>query len=295
MTFPFLSFPFFIPWAVALIGIAISSWNDIRIREVPDWISYSMMVFGVGFAIILTIIFDDYTYCLSSVVGLGIGIGIGYLMYYTGQWGGGDAKLLMGIGALIGINPLQLSISNPPFFVDFFLDLLIAGAAYGLLFVIGLGILRRKTFYPAFKAKLPQQRIIRYTAMIIGTLGIILFLILPSETKYLAFIFCAALFFLLYIWIIAKVVEETCMTKEVLIEELTEGDWILKDVIVGGKRITGPKDLGISKEQIATLLSLKKKKKIAKVWIKVGVPFVPSFLAGFLIASFLPMWYMHLL
>ncbi len=66
--------------------------------------------------------------------------------------------------------------------------------------------------------------------------------------------------------------------------ELTEGDWIAKDVKVNGKRICGPKDLGIEKKQIRKLVGFYRKGKVKRILIKVGIPFVPSFLVSFLIS-----------
>jgi hypothetical protein len=73
------------------------------------------------------------------------------------------------------------------------------------------------------------------------------------------------------------------MIKKVKPEQLTIGDWIVNDVVVDGKRICGPKDLGIEEKQIKKLLRLKKKNKIKLVIIKEGIPFIPSFLASFII------------
>ncbi len=64
---------------------------------------------------------------------------------------------------------------------------------------------------------------------------------------------------------------------------MTEGDWIAKEIKYKGKVITGPKDLGIEKKQINKLKRLFKLNKIRKVLIKEGIPFVPSFLAGWII------------
>ena len=77
------------------------------------------------------------------------------------------------------------------------------------------------------------------------------------------------------------------MEKYVDPEKLTEGDWIVNDVLVGGKRICGPKDLGISLEQIGHLIKLKHKKKIKKVLIKEGIPFIPAFFLGFIVTLIL--------
>ena len=61
--------------------------------------------------------------------------------------------------------------------------------------------------------------------------------------------------------------------------------WI-KDIIIDGKRISGPKDLGIERKQLRKLIDLYKKGKIKKVLIKVGIPFVPSFLVAYLLTLF---------
>ncbi|MBW2966860.1 hypothetical protein KY362_00070, partial [Candidatus Woesearchaeota archaeon] len=90
----------------------------------------------------------------------------------------------------------------------------------------------------------------------------------------------------LYLWLAVKSVENISFYKHVDPRKLTEGDWIAKDIIINRKRICGPKDLGISREQIATLAKLKKKGKVKKVLVKNGFPFVPSFLLAF-IATYL--------
>ncbi|MBI2574772.1 hypothetical protein HYV82_02720 [Candidatus Woesearchaeota archaeon] len=74
------------------------------------------------------------------------------------------------------------------------------------------------------------------------------------------------------------------MLKYVGPEKLTEGDWIAKDIYVGGKYVCGPKDLGIEKSQIRQLLKYRHLGKIKKVLIKEGIPFVPSFLIAFLLS-----------
>jgi len=73
------------------------------------------------------------------------------------------------------------------------------------------------------------------------------------------------------------------MIKLVNPKELTEGDWIAKDILVKGKYIAGPKDLGIEKKQIKELIRLYQKRKIKKVLMKIGIPFVPSFFIAYII------------
>jgi len=83
---------------------------------------------------------------------------------------------------------------------------------------------------------------------------------------------------MMYAFILTKAVERSCMISFVSPKVITVGDWIAKDVVVKGKYICGPKDLGISKKNLSLLLKLHKQKKVLKVWLKTGIPFVPSFL-----------------
>jgi len=86
-----------------------------------------------------------------------------------------------------------------------------------------------------------------------------------------------------YLWISIRAVEKISMLKYVEPMKLTEGDWIVKDIVYNGKKIVGPKDLGIEKNQIKILIGLYKKGKIRKVLIKEGIPFVPSFFLAFIV------------
>ena len=107
----------------------------------------------------------------------------------------------------------------------------------------------------------------------------------PMQFNHKILIFGSAitLYLTCYMWILTKAVEKSCMQKYVLPSKLTEGDWIVNDIKVDGKRICGPKDLGIEKEQIKNLISYYRAGKIKKVLIKEGIPFVPSFLMGFVV------------
>ena len=97
----------------------------------------------------------------------------------------------------------------------------------------------------------------------------------------------AIIFFLaVYAWIFMKSIEKISLLKQRSVKDLVEGDWIVKNIFVKGKRIAGPKDLGISKKQIELL----KKYKIKKVLVKEGVPFVPSFLLGYIATLALGNW-----
>ena len=70
------------------------------------------------------------------------------------------------------------------------------------------------------------------------------------------------------------------MVKNVSVNKLVEGDWIVGDIKIKGKYICGPKDLGISMTQI----SLLRKNHVKEVLVKEGIPFVPAFLIALIVS-----------
>ncbi|MBI4453701.1 prepilin peptidase [Candidatus Woesearchaeota archaeon] len=301
---------------IFLIGLAallIGSFTDLKKREVPDWLNYGLMFTGIGVSLLFSVIYWDFWILLSSIIGLAAMFVLGSIMFYTGQWGGGDSKMIMGIGALIGIPaswPLKEMVVSwelqVPFLFSFILYSFVVGAVYGLFWTIVLAIKHRKGFVAEFIYLLDMRRnitkkIIRvgFIVIILSSVGLLFFAkyfilkIVPLGLSILVIIAYWMYFFI-------KATEQSSMIKHVQPEELTEGDWISSDVFVdtgegkGRVYITGPKDLGISKEQIQKLISLKAHGKLKDekgrkllIDVKIGIPFVPSFLFGYLLSYFI--------
>ena len=128
-------------------------------------------------------------------------------------------------------------------------------------------------------------------ALVLFIVLIILAFIADDKFVKLMLFYLAAISILtFYIWIAIKAVENACMLKYVKPQQLTEGDWIAKDIKIDGEYITGPKDLGIEKKKISKLIALYKKGKVKKILIKEGIPFVPVFLISFLIVVLIYFW-----
>ena len=88
---------------LALIVLFIASYTDLKTREVPDWLNYSLIFSAFGIRTIFS--FElGWEIIISGLIGFVIALSIALLFYYTGQWGGGDSKLLMGMGAIIGVS-----------------------------------------------------------------------------------------------------------------------------------------------------------------------------------------------
>lgn len=279
---------------IAFIVLVIGSITDFQKREVHDYVSYGLIFAGFGISIIYSILTGTF-YIIQTVLGFGIGVGLAYAMFYLGQWGGGDSKLLMGLGAIFGFNILNINNifgEKNLIFILFLINVIIAGAIYGLLFSIYLGIIHRKKFIKNIKiwAEKKEIKIARITLLIFTFVSAILIVFfMQQQYKILFLSIIALLFFIFYIWLFVKIIEESCMIKMIPVNKLTEGDWIYENIYIGKKYITGPKDLGVTKEQIE---SLKKSKKIKKVLIKEGIPFIPAFLIAFILT--IAMYYLRI-
>lgn len=270
---------------IAFIALIIGSITDFQKREVYDYLSYGLIFFGFGASIIYSVLSGTF-YILQTIMGFAIGVGLAYAMFYLGQWGGGDSKLLMGLGAVFGFNMFNiydLFGEKNLLLILFLINVIIAGAIYGLIFSIYLAIKNHKQFLRNVKiwSQKKEIKIARITLLgltFVSALIIIFFI--PQDYKLVFLSIMALLFFIFYVWLFVKIIEESCMIKTIPVDKLTEGDWIYENIYIGKKYVTGPKDLGISREQIAVL---KKNRKIKKVIIKEGIPFIPAFLIAFII------------
>ncbi|MBI2545875.1 prepilin peptidase [Candidatus Woesearchaeota archaeon] len=272
-------------YLIALIALLIASYTDLKTREVPDWLNYSLIFAGLGLRLVFSLYYENWWHFLEGIAGLILLVAVGLLMFYTGQWGGGDSKMLMALGAVFGMPftgwDLQVLMSTP--LVSFFVNLLLLGAVYGLMYSLYLALRQRKSFMPALKKGIAGVKGFHVTVVSLLVLCIIAYFMLHDT--YIRFITIALLVMMLFtliIWVFVRTVEKVCMLSLVHPKVLTEGDWVAKEVKYKGKAVAGPKDLGVSKEQIRLLVKLYKQKKIKKVWLKTGIPFVPSFLAAFI-------------
>src|SRR3989338_2337555 len=151
MTYVWLE-PNFIPplitYSISFIVLLVGSITDLRTREVPDWINYGLIMAGLWLNLLFSAVYSDPSYIINSIIGLAIFFGIAYIMFYAGQWGGGDSKMLMGLGAMIG---LDVSFKTPQFPASFLIYALFIGAIYGLLWSIWLAFRNRQRFLKELK------------------------------------------------------------------------------------------------------------------------------------------------
>ncbi|MBT7903771.1 prepilin peptidase [Candidatus Woesearchaeota archaeon] len=272
-------------YSLIFLALIVGSYSDFKIREVADWISYGLVFAGLGLRIIFSLITSNPWFIYEGLIGFTVLLAFALIMFYTGQWGGGDSKILIAMGAVIGIK-----LTTTTFLIGFFINLVIFGAIYGFGYSLYLVYKHKDRFKEAFIQIIKDQKIEQIIFGGVALLvGITAFLV-PKE--YLIGLIGISILIITSYFAIAylKAVELSAMIKEVSPEKLTEGDWIVDDVIVNKKIICGPKDLGIEQHQIDTLIALKKKKKINLITIKEGIPFIPSFLLAFISTYFWGNW-----
>ena len=255
-----------------LIVLTIAAYADIKSREIPDWLNFSFIAaaFGIRGIISTTLGWQIF---LAGLIGFVVCFALACLFYYSNQWGGGDSKLLMGMGSAIGIS-LPLSAESLDL-LWFFLALLFFGAIWGIFWMIAVAIKKRHLFIVRLKKSLEEQRVF-HLVMGVGT-SLLIVLSLIYSFLWPLILFPAIIF---YSIIFVTSVEKSCFFVRKKSSELTEGDWLAENATKNGKRIVTKRTL--TKNDIELL----KSKKITSVLIKEGIPFVPSFLIAYLVIKF---------
>jgi len=262
--------------ALGLIWIVFAVIQDLKKREIANWLNFSLIIFALGFRFFYSLFSrGDFVFLYQGLIGFAIFFILGNMLYYGKVFAGGDAKLMIALGAVLPVS--ESLYGNLNYFALFFIVFLIAGALYGLIFSLVLGIRNRENFKKEFARQFRKNKKLFYFSVIIGGLLIALAFMMEAILFYLALL----VFISPYIYFFAKAIDEACMIKLVPVKKLTEGDWIYKDIKVG-KRIIKAKWEGLSKEEIILL-----KKRYKKVLIRQGIPFSPVFLSSYLALIYL--------
>lgn len=262
--------------ALTLAVLLAASYLDIRTREVPDWLSYGFLFAALGIRAIFSFS-SGWEIMFAGIIGFAVFFLLSLFFYYTNQWGGGDSKVLMGMGAAIGVAfPFNASSWD---MLWFFLSLLFLGAVYGLLWMVYIAVRKGNPFINEMKKTLVMHK---KAQLGVGTLSAVLVatgFIVP--VMWLAAVFAVAV---LYLLLFVTTVEKVCFVVKISPNKLTEGDWLAEEVIADGKVFMPKKTL--EGDDLSKLSQLAQQGKISSVVVKEGIPFLPSFLFAYIFITF---------
>ncbi len=264
----------------ALVVLFLATISDIKTREVPDALSYCFIIGALAIRLITAVITKQWSFLVYGMFGFVIMFAFGYVMYYFQQWGGADAKLLMGLGATFATKPSFLPASLFPFLLIVFFNIIIIGAIYGIIYGFFLCIKNYKQCKEQFREIKKEKKYVKMKilALILSVILLAVTAITFDDIKLfkITIIFALFILFMPYILIAARAVEKAALYKKLPINKLREGDWVDQDIKINNRVIYTKNPDGISQQQINML----KKSKIKSVLVKEGIPFIPPFFLG---------------
>jgi Flp pilus assembly protein protease CpaA len=257
------------------IGIIISVLQDLKRREVDNWLNLFLLIVSFVFVFYRAIFEGDGSIVIQSGFALVFMFVLMNVFYYGRIFAGGDAKLLLAMTVFfVGVN-FSETLVNVGIFVAL---LMVSGSVYGLFY----------SFVLYFRDFEKVNRVI--VKMVDGKwwmAGIGVVVLLIGFFNWVFFVLGVFALLSMGLYVLAKGLEVVSMVRVVSGKELREGDWLVEDVKIKGRVIEADWD-GLSLRDIELLKGRK------KVKIKEGLPFVPAFLIAFLGYVFLRSWILML-
>jgi hypothetical protein len=268
------------------IWLAVASVYDVRKKLVWDWLSFSLLIFVLGFRFFYSLFNFNYDFSIGFIENLFLGFSfflwgvfgffvfliVGFIFYYSKSFGGGDCKLLFSLGAIL---PIYNNFSENLFLLGAFVLLfLLVGVFYSLILSIYFAFKNRLKFKSNFRKNFKKYF---YLVLLLCVFGILfLFLGLVFRTNF--FLFYGILFFFFAVlFVYSKSVDES-MNFFMDVKDLVEGDYLVEKKLKCGRKFVSNSYLGLTKEDISLI-----KKYHEEVLVKSGVAFIPVFLISYLI------------
>ncbi len=257
---------------LGLVWIIGAVLQDLKRREVDNLWNFSLIAFALAYRLSVSVHNGNYWFFINGILGLAIFLFLGNVFYYSRLFAGGDAKLVIALGAIL---PLSYNWGNNfIIFVLFIILFLVMGSLYSLIWAVVLVFENLSGFKKEIVKQWKSYNILFLILLFFAFAGAAIIYFVAGIT--LALIFGIVLILFPILFVFAKAVEESCLKKAVSPEKLGEGEWLYRDIVVGGKKIKASWE-GVSSDE----LKLIRKKYRKKVWIKEGIPFTPSFLLAF--------------
>ena len=298
---------------VAIGAFLIASYTDLKRREVPEYLSISLIVTGLLLHAIDSLMNSTPSPFLSSAYMAALAFAFSFFFYKIGAWAGGDVKLFTGLGAIL---PSYGALDYFPFivFAASFLAALPFAIIYVSYFLITIKKLR-KIIKPAllkdFKNAIFSAAYIIASYEIISLLGLHWVLTVPliymlykirvfsvpfvvvaltlsflsDHSTFLSYFFyiSATSFLLLFGLHSLRIAIENVLRREIRSKDLREGMIPAEDVYIGKVKVADSKlARGLTEDELKKVRKAKTRLKI-----KLSIPFVPVITLGLIIVLLL--------
>jgi Flp pilus assembly protein protease CpaA len=244
------------------VGLFIVACQDLKRREIDDWLNLLMLVGGCVFVFYDSFLSGEADKIFVLAFLLLIMNFVSFIFYKGRVFAGGDAKLLFAMTPLFLVSGFWNSFWNA---IEFVLFLMIVGSVYGMVYS---GFL----YFRNFKKVNKKMR-----TVVLGREWLLVFplviIFMGFWNFYFLLIGCWFLLLVLLL-IFAKSLENVVMFRRISGDDLMEGDCLVEDVVVGGRVIKSGGG-GLDSAEIKIL-------KGKSVLIKDGIPFGLAFGLAFL-------------
>jgi len=256
-------------WSLAFVWILFATIQDLRKREIANWLNFSLIIFAIAFRFFYSFLeAGDFNFFYQGLIGFAIFFALGNIFYYGKIFAGGDSKLMYALGPILPIYGVLLL--NLKLFLYFIILFLVVGSLYGILVSIIMGILNRKRVVKEFKKQFKKNKVLFYSLIVLAII------LLGLGFLNILFFYLALFVFVIdYLILYAKSIDESCMVRKLKPSRLTEGDWLYENIKIGKKVIKATWN-GLSKKDIVLIKKYKK-----EVLIRYGIQFGPVFLISF--------------
>ena len=269
---------------ITTIFLLLASLFDLKTGEIPEKITRGL----IAIIILIALIYSIYTLNPSPLLqSLFVGTAfflLGYLMFYLGEWGGGDVKLLAGIGCSLGLLGSMNYFAGTlegifPYYIDYFINLAIVASPYVIVYSFLLGLMKPLVFeeFTGYCKKKSSLLLI-----LLSFIPLLLVLNLNMSRLALIYLFIPVL---IVLSIYLKAVEKIALQKTIDVQELNEEDILADDLIVDRKKIVSRRDMeGLDRNQVIEIQRLASEGKISKnITIRWGIRFAPILFLAFLL------------
>jgi len=240
-----------------LFLLSILSIIDLRTKETPYFLSFSLIL--SGFLSVIIYIMSDLNlnnlleHILILLINIVLSFFISYFKYKFGLWGGGDFLVFIGISLYITILfPFLLS---PIVFLIF---IYLSTVFYNTFYLMVLYLKNR--FFSKYE---------------------LVFFIIIFVSMLTKKILMSILVFLTWTILVLHKINILYFIRKIPINKLREEDWLAYDIYKNNDIILKVNEVreGINREHIKFL----KKKDVSFVYIKEGIPYLPTFLLAFIL------------